>query len=227
LISFTGLIISSEELNKYLAYVRNLGFEDTPDYDYLRDLFTQALKNTGEVEDGEYDWMKINGGKGWEAVKQHSSHLHASNAVPGVSEREIRGAGTPRQTATKRITADHLNAALPPTPSPAKPGVGKTRERQSALGAVPSKRQSGAAGVLTDVATPAASTQAQFQNSNPNIPMNRGMSAQHNLLNQQSQGQGMRQTPEPKQTLVQRVMKAICCGKSLRVCFVCSMRVYM
>ncbi|KAG7107929.1 Casein kinase I 1 like protein [Verticillium longisporum] len=48
-----------DELNKYLTYVRNLGFEDTPDYDYLRELFTQALKNTGEVEDGEYDWMKI------------------------------------------------------------------------------------------------------------------------------------------------------------------------
>ncbi|KAJ2987328.1 hypothetical protein NUW58_g4571 [Xylaria curta] len=49
-----------DEFNKYLTYVRNLGFEDTPDYDYLRELFTQALKNTGEVEDGEYDWMKIN-----------------------------------------------------------------------------------------------------------------------------------------------------------------------
>jgi len=39
--------------------VRLLGFEDTPDYDYLRDLFTQALKATGEVEDGEYDWMRL------------------------------------------------------------------------------------------------------------------------------------------------------------------------
>ena len=57
-----------EEFNKYLSYVRNLGFEDTPDYDYLRELFTQALKSTGEVEDGEYDWMKLNNGKGWEAV---------------------------------------------------------------------------------------------------------------------------------------------------------------
>ena len=34
----------------------------------LRDLFTQALKSTSEVEDGEYDWMKLNGGKGWDYV---------------------------------------------------------------------------------------------------------------------------------------------------------------
>ncbi|KAH6691764.1 casein kinase I isoform gamma-1 [Leptodontidium sp. MPI-SDFR-AT-0119] len=53
-----------QEFNKYLSYVRNLGFEDTPDYDYLRNLFTQALKNTGEVEDGEYDWMKFSYSKG-------------------------------------------------------------------------------------------------------------------------------------------------------------------
>ena len=43
----TQLTWLPEEFNKYLSYVRNLGFEDTPDYDYLRDLFTQALKNTG------------------------------------------------------------------------------------------------------------------------------------------------------------------------------------
>ncbi|TVY18845.1 Casein kinase I-like protein [Lachnellula arida] len=59
-----------EEFSKYLSYVRNLGFEDTPDYDYLRDLFTEALKNIGEVEDGEYDWMKLNRSRGGKAIKQ-------------------------------------------------------------------------------------------------------------------------------------------------------------
>jgi casein kinase 1 len=67
-----------EEFNKYLSYVRNLGFEDTPDYDYLRDLFTQALKNTGEVEDGEYDWMKLSHSKGGKAIEQ----LNEPNAAP-------------------------------------------------------------------------------------------------------------------------------------------------
>lgn len=50
-----------------MNYVRKLGFEETPDYDFLRELFTKVLKNSGEVEDGVYDWMLLNNGKGWEA----------------------------------------------------------------------------------------------------------------------------------------------------------------
>lgn len=57
----------SEEFNIYLNYVRKLGFEETPDYDFLRELFTKVLKNAGEPEDGMYDWMLLNNGKGWEA----------------------------------------------------------------------------------------------------------------------------------------------------------------
>ena len=57
----------AEEFGIYLNYVRKLAFEETPDYDFLRDLFTKALKSTGEVEDNVYDWMLLNNGKGWEA----------------------------------------------------------------------------------------------------------------------------------------------------------------
>lgn len=57
----------AEEFSIYLNYVRKLGFEETPDYDFLRELFTKVLKNSGEVEDGQYDWMLLNNGKGWEA----------------------------------------------------------------------------------------------------------------------------------------------------------------
>lgn len=56
-----------EEFGIYLNYVRKLGFEETPDYDFLRELFTKVLKSSGEPEDGVYDWMMLNGGKGWEA----------------------------------------------------------------------------------------------------------------------------------------------------------------
>lgn len=61
----------------YLNYVRKLGFEETPDYDFLRELFTKVLKNSGEPEDGVYDWMMLNGGKGWEAgpVRRHFQPL--------------------------------------------------------------------------------------------------------------------------------------------------------
>ncbi|KAJ3473365.1 hypothetical protein NLI96_g13035 [Meripilus lineatus] len=43
------------------------GFPETPDYDFLRNLFTRVLKSSGESEDGVFDWMLLNNGKGWEA----------------------------------------------------------------------------------------------------------------------------------------------------------------
>jgi len=56
-----------EEFAIYMNYVRKLGFEETPDYDFLRELFSKVLKTLGEPEDGIFDWMLLNGGKGWEA----------------------------------------------------------------------------------------------------------------------------------------------------------------
>ena len=202
-----------EELNKYLSYVRNLGFEDTPDYDYLRNLFTEALKGTGEVEDGEYDWMKLNGGKGWEAMKQHPSQhmLHRPDAVPGASARELHGTtrgGASTPGVPGHLTAARLNAAQPPPPSPLKAGAGKSRDRPNAPGGLQPKRQSGVAGGLQDVATPAGSTQAQFQNSSNNLPQR--MTAQP-AMNAQAQQQQSRPA-EPQPSGFQKLMKTLCCG---------------
>ena len=197
--------------------MRNLGFEDTPDYDYLRDLFTQALKSTGEVEDGEYDWMKLNNGKGWEAMKSHPSHhLHAANNVPNSSARALGGGmDTPRGPQTPGVTQARLNAAQPPPPSPGKPVVGKTRERLGASGAAPLKRQSGAGG-LADVGTPTASTQAQFQNSSANLPHRMsqiapGLGSQPVTGAQQSSRLG--QASEPKPSVTQKILKVLCCSR--------------
>ena len=218
----------SEEFNKYLSYVRNLGFEDTPDYDFLRDLFTQALKNTGEVEDGEYDWMKLNGGRGWEAVKAHpSAHLlHQPNPPQEASARALRdapgargadGRGS-RPDARGAISADRLNAAQPPPPgSPAKPGVaamGKSaRDRTSAVGGgVLPKRSSGLAGGQLDVVTPTASTQAQFQTSTANLPNNQPRPSPAAGALQSTQKAQQQQEPQPG--FVQKFMKALCCGMS-------------
>ncbi|KAG1224708.1 hypothetical protein G6F35_003852 [Rhizopus arrhizus] len=55
-----------EEFGIYLQYVRKLGFEETPDYDFLRSLFTKAIEKMGDVEDDVYDWMLMNNGKGWQ-----------------------------------------------------------------------------------------------------------------------------------------------------------------
>ena len=51
----------SEEFGIYLNYVRKLGFEETPDYDFLRELFAKVMKNNNDVDDGVYDWNLLNG----------------------------------------------------------------------------------------------------------------------------------------------------------------------
>ncbi|KAG8716425.1 hypothetical protein FRC08_009495 [Ceratobasidium sp. 394] len=69
-----------EETAIFMNYVRKLGFEETPDYDFLRELFTKMLKDAGEVDDGVMDWMLLNGGKGWEAS---AGHKHSSTTRQG------------------------------------------------------------------------------------------------------------------------------------------------
>ncbi|KAK3846555.1 MAG: kinase-like domain-containing protein [Linnemannia gamsii] len=75
-----------EEFGIYLNYVRKLSFEETPDYDFLRDLFTKALKSMNEAEDGVYDWMLLNNGKGWESEADGMGDVYGDNGhVPSAS----------------------------------------------------------------------------------------------------------------------------------------------
>lgn len=75
-----------EEFAIYMNYVRKLGFEEAPDYDFLRELFTKVLKTLGEPDDGVFDWMLLNGGKGWEA----SQRAKSSSSNPHTPHREHR-----------------------------------------------------------------------------------------------------------------------------------------
>jgi casein kinase 1 len=199
-----------EQFNQYLTYVRNLGFEDTPDYDYLRELFTQALKDTGGVEDGEYDWMK--GGKhdkkggDWD----RPGALHNPNARPGASNMELhtssRVGQTPHQSdpRSQQLTMARLNAAQPPTPPIKQPKQG----RQNAPGALGTPR-AGAGGYM-DMATPTGSTQAQFQNSTQNLPHRQMTPQMGGNMNQAQPANGAPAQPPP--TGFQKFMKTLCCG---------------
>ncbi|PWN50465.1 putative casein kinase I [Violaceomyces palustris] len=89
-----------EEFGIYLNYVRKLGFEETPDYDFLRELFTKVLKSSGETEDGVYDWMMLNGGKGWEAG------THRDRGGERERHRDPRASQMPQQS-----SAAHQNQA--------------------------------------------------------------------------------------------------------------------
>jgi hypothetical protein len=92
----------TEEFGIYLNYVRKLGFEETPDYDFLRELFAKVMKNNNDVDDGVYDWNLLNGvasyhfayiplfiihiflgGRGWEiaavCTSSRTAHGHLLN----------------------------------------------------------------------------------------------------------------------------------------------------
>jgi len=183
-----------EEFNKYLSYVRNLGFEDTPDYDYLRDLFTKALQSTGEVEDGEYDWMKLNNGKGYD--------------VPQISQRPSATAGHREQGNPSNHDIHRNNRAsnVPQIdkekPLPSKPGAVR---QQPAQRTQPARRPQNAAdlakrGSGMQLETPDhRSTAAQFQNSRAD-------------LTQPPRPQQQAPAPEVKESPFKKFTKAICCG---------------
>ncbi|CCJ30940.1 unnamed protein product [Pneumocystis jirovecii] len=108
-----------DEFSQYISYVRGLGFEDTPDYDYLRGLFTSAIKKIGETEDGQYDWMLLNNGKGWEASYKHvSSNHHAivSNAaIKSASAIDLKHLSSSKTG--QHVPSNRLNPSQPISPS--------------------------------------------------------------------------------------------------------------
>lgn len=71
-----------EEFSIYMNYVRKLGFEEAPDYDFLRELFVKVLKNTGEVDDGIFDWTLLNNGHGVEVKGQPSPIIAQTQKIP-------------------------------------------------------------------------------------------------------------------------------------------------
>ena len=44
----------------YLRYVRRLDFFESPDYDYLRKIFSDLCDRKGYADDGEFDWTGRN-----------------------------------------------------------------------------------------------------------------------------------------------------------------------
>lgn len=47
------------EFATFFHYVKNLNFEDVPDYKYLKTLFRQIMKRNGWQYNFEYDWINM------------------------------------------------------------------------------------------------------------------------------------------------------------------------
>lgn len=60
----------------YMNYVRNLRFDEEPDYKYLISLMDSALTSIGEKDDSVYDWMSLNNGQGWNWNKNKKINLN-------------------------------------------------------------------------------------------------------------------------------------------------------
>lgn len=84
-----------EEFGIYLNYVRKLGFEETPDYDFLRELFTKVLRDRGVAEDGVYDWLLLNENKqpAAEDVAHGQAHDAAEASGPAAGVNSAAQAG--------------------------------------------------------------------------------------------------------------------------------------
>ncbi|KAM9909143.1 hypothetical protein OXX69_005694, partial [Metschnikowia pulcherrima] len=83
---------------QYLTYMRNLKFDEEPDYDYLLGLMDKALISIDEKADGHYDWMDLNGGRGWDAALNKKANLH--------------GYGNPHPPQRQRKATNNSNAAI-------------------------------------------------------------------------------------------------------------------
>jgi casein kinase 1 len=93
-----------EEFAIYLNYVRKLGFEETPDYDFLRELFLKVLKNQGDTDDGVFDWMLLNAGKGWENNPVRIGGTSKNRVLTGVLDTPSNTASLSSATTTSLFT---------------------------------------------------------------------------------------------------------------------------
>ncbi|KAI0670411.1 CK1/CK1/CK1-G protein kinase [Trametes maxima] len=123
-----------EEFAIYLNYVRKLGFEETPDYDFLRELFAKVLKNNGDLEDGVYDWNLLNGGRGWEVSMGGQNQILAQIQNTPASPAQPRDRRD--QGRDDRRRASQAGGPVVP-PSPALVRNGSKRQQQHPGGLTP------------------------------------------------------------------------------------------
>jgi len=118
-----------EEFGIYLNYVRKLGFEETPDYDFLRELFAKVMKNNNDMDDGVFDWNLLNGGKGWEASagqNQILSQIQNAGLIQSPHERRRDHRDSDRRRASQ------TGGIVPPSPALVRHGS-KQRKVPAAL----------------------------------------------------------------------------------------------
>ncbi|KAL4453319.1 hypothetical protein ABPG73_009725 [Tetrahymena malaccensis] len=69
-----------DEFVKYLAYCRNLRFDEKPDYNYCQSLFKERFQKEGYEKDSNFDWNKI--AKERKNEQGNNPNPNANNNIP-------------------------------------------------------------------------------------------------------------------------------------------------
>lgn len=91
------------EFKEYFAHCAALGFEDRPDYRYLKKIFKDLFDRAGYIDDGLYDWdmnlkPKTDGSFGLEGLKYGSPREFDIGTGPSGT-----GQNTPEDTAVNNV----------------------------------------------------------------------------------------------------------------------------
>lgn len=175
--------------------------------------------------------MKLNNGKGWEAIKAHPNQAHLHHNPPNTSARDIHG----NRISKTPVPPGRLDAELPKPGATRSGQLGAGQRHQSGrrdqYGQDYAKRRSAGG----DLAPPEGSTAAQFANSSGNLPgrvssaplggtttpqqpSRQSTSAQMQTSGSRPTGAGAtttqqaQQTSEQKPSGMQKFLKVLCCG---------------
>lgn len=101
-----------DQFVKYMHYCRKLGFEETPDYDWLRGLFKDVLQNEEGPE--EYDWVKLDTSKDWQQLLEEKNKKRSKKlllpAPPAIPDHQIKDLSNMHDTFQK--LSKHLHKQL-------------------------------------------------------------------------------------------------------------------
>ena len=97
---------------EYLDSVRSLPFDAEPAYEEYRALIVSVLDDLGEQCDGDYDWLHLNGGRGWDSAINKKPNLHGYGHPnpPGDRERRHREQRRSRQQQNSSVPVSQSQA---------------------------------------------------------------------------------------------------------------------